>query len=364
MGTILIAYIVGVILSLSGFMEMEEEHLIRLEKIQTILQSICIPLAIPLMLFSSNIKEWFKSFNKTLVSFSLGIIAIVAAVLLSVWVFKSFEIEELWKTAGIMVGFYTGGTPNVASLKLALAPSAQTFLLVNSFQIIVNFIFLVFLIFGGFKVIRWMFGEKKSSAENIALDKKELKEFASSFEDYSGMYAERRPLGFALLCSLIIFAIGGASGFLVGPDYRIVLIILSITSLAIGASFIKKIRETKKTFELGMYFVLIFSLLIASQFKIDQVNASTLPLLGFITFIVVFGVSLHGVLCKLFKVNADLFTISSVALLFSPPFVPTVAGLMNNKKVMISGIVVGLLGYAVGNYLGIATAQIVKMFIL
>lgn len=45
--------------------------------------------------------------------------------------------------------------------------------------------------------------------------------------------------------------------------------------------------------------------------------------------------------------------VSSVALINSPPFVPMVAGVLGNKNVVITGIAVGLLGYALGNYLGI-----------
>ncbi|MEG1910403.1 MAG: DUF819 family protein, partial [Bacteroidales bacterium] len=114
------------------------------------------------------------------------------------------------------------------------------------------------------------------------------------------------------------------------------------------------------TFELGMYFVLVFSIIIASNFKIDRINSDTVALLGFIIFIMLVGVSMHLLLAKIFKIEGDLYTIAICALLFSPPFVPTIAGAMNNKRIMISGIVIGLLGYAVGNYLGVAVAGITK----
>jgi uncharacterized membrane protein len=68
------------------------------------------------------------------------------------------------------------------------------------------------------------------------------------------------------------------------------------------------------------------------------------------------SVTLHLIFCRIAKVSGDLFCVSQVGLLCSPPFVPPVAGAMKNKKVLISGIVIGLIGYAVGTYMGTLVA--------
>ena len=46
----------------------------------------------------------------------------------------------------------------------------------------------------------------------------------------------------------------------------------------------------------------------------------------------------------------------------SPLFVPMIAESMKNKKVIITGIAVGVIGYAVGNYLGIIVSQLLKWY--
>ena len=56
---------------------------------------------------------------------------------------------------------------------------------------------------------------------------------------------------------------------------------------------------------------------------------------------------------KLLKIDGDLTLTASISLINSPPFVPMVAAVLNNKSVILPGISIGLLGYAVGNYLGI-----------
>ena len=74
---------------------------------------------------------------------------------------------------------------------------------------------------------------------------------------------------------------------------------------------------------------------------------------AFVAWVIVLSIILHLIFCRIAKVSGDLFCVSQVALLCSPPFVPPVVGAMGNKKVLISGIVIGLIGYAIGTYLGI-----------
>jgi uncharacterized membrane protein len=44
----------------------------------------------------------------------------------------------------------------------------------------------------------------------------------------------------------------------------------------------------------------------------------------------------------------------------SPPFVPVVAAAMRNKEVVVPGMIIGVIGYAIGNYLGVAIAYLLK----
>ena len=64
------------------------------------------------------------------------------------------------------------------------------------------------------------------------------------------------------------------------------------------------------------------------------------------------------ILAKLFRIDGDTVLVSSIALINSPPFVPLVAAALNNKDVVLTGISIGLLGYAVGNYLGIGIYEL------
>ncbi|MEG2070526.1 MAG: DUF819 family protein, partial [Bacteroidales bacterium] len=148
-------------------------------------------------------------------------------------------------------------------------------------------------------------------------------------------------------------AIGAGLSLLITGKLNELVIILTITTLSIAASFNKKVRDLPKTFELGMFMILIFSIVVASQFNIYSIDTSAMIMCAFIAFIMLTSIFLHFIICKISKVSGDLFVVGHVGLLCSPPFIPPIVGAMGNKKVLISGIVIGLVGYAVGTYLGL-----------
>ena len=90
--------------------------------------------------------------------------------------------------------------------------------------------------------------------------------------------------------------------------------------------------------------------------KIDY--SAGADIMNYIVFVIFCSLILSVILSKIFKVDSDTMVITSVALINSPLFVPLIAESMRNKKVIITGITVGVIGYAVGNYLGIIIAQL------
>ena len=66
-------------------------------------------------------------------------------------------------------------------------------------------------------------------------------------------------------------------------------------------------------------------------------------------------------LAKLLRIDADTMTVSSVAYICSPPFVPMMAAAMKNRRVLAGGLAVGVVGYAAGNYLGFLMAQLLAL---
>ena len=363
-GTVMLAYGVGLIMSFSGLMRAPAEETEVLRSLQTWVMNLTVPIAIPLMLFSSHFTLWFRTLKKTFATLIAGIISILVTITIAYFIFREARIPELWKTSGMLVGMYTGGVLNFASLKQILNVDYDTYILVQTFDTALSFFLIVFFLSGGYKIIRKILPSRKTEViEKVLPDDVSPELNKDSFEDYSGMLGKkvRGKLLLSFLLAIACLGIGAGISMIAGAGLNELIIILTITTLAIAASFWKKIREIPKTFEFGMYFILIFSIVIASIFDIHTLfSRESLNLLAMIAFVLVFSIVLHLILARIFRVEGDLFTVSHIALLFSPPFVPPVAAAMNNRKVLINGIIIGLIGYACGTYLGTFLAGILK----
>lgn len=357
LGTVVLAYAVGIIASLCGVFHFQDpEVAVSFSKMQSMMMNVTVPLAIPLMLFNCDFKLWTKALPKTAWALVGGILAVLVSVVSGYFIFRN-HLPEPAKVSGMMTGIYTGGTMNFNALGASLGVDQSVMAIVLAFEMVITTPYIFFLLGGGYKIFRKLLPFKdithkgRTDEENVE---------TADVENYRGMLEKKNFWGMlkGLGLSVVFLAIGAGLALLITGTLNELVVILTITTLAIIASFFKKVRELPKTFELGMFFILVFSVIVASMFDINSVNGGSLYIGGFVLWIMVMSMLLHLLFCRVAKVSGDLFCVSQVGLLCSPPFVPPIVGAMKNKKVLISGIVVGLVGYAAGTYLGALLAWI------
>ena len=356
-GTVVLAYAVGIIASLCGVFNFATPEVAEsFSKLQSTIMSVAVPLAIPLMLFNCDFKLWTKSLPKTAWALVTGIVAVIIASISGYFIFRN-NVPEIAKVTGMMAGIYTGGTMNFNALGAALNVDRSVMAIVLAFQMVITTPYIFFLLGGGYKIFRKLLPYKDITHKG-RMDEDQVE--TADVENYRGMFEKKNFIGMmkGLGLSIIFLAVGAGLALLITGTLNELVVILTITTLSIIASFFKKVRELPKTFELGMFFILIFSVIVASMFDINSVNGGSLYIGGFVLWIIGISVGLHLLLCRIAKVSGDLFCVCQVGLLCSPPFVPPIAGAMKNKKVLISGIVVGLVGYAIGTYLGALLAWV------
>ena len=360
-GTVVLAYAVGIIASLCGVFQFPDSAVAAtFSKLQSTIMSVAIPLAIPLMLFNCDFKLWTKSLPKTAWALVTGIAAVVVSVISGYFIFRN-HVPDVAKVSGMMTGIYTGGTMNFNALGAALHVDKSVMAIVLAFQMVITTPYIFFLLGGGFKIFRKLLPYKDITHKGRT-DEDSVE--TADVENYRDMLQKKNLIGMikGLCLSIVFLAVGAGLALLITGTLNELVVILTITTLSIIASFFKKVRELPKTFELGMFFILVFSVIVASMFNIHSVNGGSLYIGGFVLWIMGISVLLHLLLCRIAKVSGDLFCVCQVGLLCSPPFVPPIAGAMKNKKVLISGIVVGLVGYAIGTYLGALLAWLLGMF--
>jgi uncharacterized membrane protein len=328
--------------------------------IQDVVMTIVIPLAIPLLLFSLDIKRWLKLAKGALFSLVLAMISLLIVIFGGFFLFRA-EIVDAWKISGMLVGIYTGGTPNLAAIATAVDVSPNIFLLTHTYDMVLGAICLAFLMTGAQKVFNWFLPHFSENHKHISL--KEMVAESEGMDNYLGMLSKNGIVSLlkATGLSVLIFAISGGLSLAVAKSAQMVTVILSITTLGLLFSTIKSINRIEKTFQLGMYLIIVFSLVVASMGDLSSMfRIDFLHLFLFVALAVFGSMIIHLILSWIFKVDSDTTIITITALTFSPPFIPVVAAALKNKEVIISGLTVGILGYAFGNYIGVAIAFFLK----
>ncbi len=333
--------------------------------IQDTLYSLALLLAFPLLLFSLNIKRWLKFAKKGFLSVALALVAGIVMVTAGFFIWKN-AFPDAWKLAGMFEGIYTGGSPNFAALKLILGVDADRFVVLFTYDTVVGAILVLFFVTVAPRIFRSIL-PKFEEKNGITVDEDLVKKETEGLDDFSGMLNKKNffPLLKALGLSIVIAGIGGFLYFFapVKEEYRMAVMVLSITTLGILASLIKPINKINKTFQLGMYLILVFSLTVASGSDLRTMFGKGMwNLVLFISWCYWGSLLLHLILAKIFRIDADNFLITATAFVFSPPFVPLVANALKNKDVLVTGITGGVIGYLLGNYFGTTLAYILKGF--
>ena len=325
--------------------------------LQDLLTTLAIAIALPLLLFSLNVRKWFKVAGKTFISLFLGLISVIIPILIGFFLFKD-QINESWKVAGMMTGVYSGGTPNLAAIQKALDVDTLTYILTHTYDLTIGVLFLLFVMTIGQKVLlRFLPAYKKTGLD--------LKGFEINSDQSSLFFDSVKRKYFlpnlaAIGLALIIVGLSAGLGMLFDQKSQMMITILGITTFGILASLINKVNKIEKTFDYGMYFILIFSVVVASMADVRLLSTSHIQIFYWVAIVYAGSLIIHVMLAALFKIDADNVIIVSTALTCSPPFVPVVAGALQNREIILSGLTVGIIGYAIGNYLGVLVAQILS----
>lgn len=350
-GAVVIAYFFGLVIGNSMLMPDSAEAL------QESFTEVTVLLAIPLLLFSTNIKQWFKIAGKTMLSGILVTVSVVALTVSGYFLFAA-DMENGNKVAGMLTGVYTGGTPNMAAIKTALQADSDLYIITHTYDMVVCAFFLL-LTLTVFRQFTQLFLKPfKLHPKNAELSEKY--DNTEDLESYEDIFERKNLKGVfkGTAVSLLVLVAAWASSLLVTEEYATLTAILVLTALGIALSLIPTVHNIPKTYQTGMYFILIFSLTVSSMADLDKIEEISEQLFYYVLFVVTGITFLNFLLSYIFKIDRDTALITMTSLIFSPPFVPVVAAKLKNKNIVLSGLTVGIIGYAAGTYLGILVAYL------
>ena len=341
-----ILYVIGLLVGNSGWLGERAMH------VCSGVSSVVVLLTIPLMLLGCNYKG--LSAGMAVKAFFIGLFSVLAVTVAGFFLFQGqatsagMERADFARISAVMTGIYIGGIPNMAPVSKAVDLPQHLFLLVSSYDLIVTGIYLIVVVLFGRKIVLTLFPKQNiNNSENIEIEK---------INDFNLKFSFKKILnhGAGVFSAIIIAAASYGVSLVIPVENKTAIIILAITTISIGLSFWKPMKKLEGTFEMGLYFVYVFCLAVASMVNVHDLELSRyLFILYYIAFAVFGSLVLQFLFARLLKVDGDLTLAASISLINSPPFVPMVAATLQNKDIILPGIAIGLLGYAVGNYLGI-----------
>jgi uncharacterized membrane protein len=333
--------------------------------VQKDVSEISIAIALPLLLFSINVKSALNMAGDTLKGMGLALLSVIVISTIGAILFND-QVADIWQVAGMSVGAYTGGGPNMAAIKSAIDAKESIFVTMVTYDILFSAIYLIFVMAVGQKFFGFFLNKYQPKNESGDIDYAGMEHMADeTAHGYKKLvHIKQLPQTLAaLLTSGLVVGLALFIASLVPEAYKSTTTIIGITSLGLAASFIPKIRNLANSFQLGMYLILVFCFTMGTMTDTNIFSNIDLGLAGYISFILIGSLIMQALLCKLFKIDTDTFLITSSAAIMSVPFIPVIAGALKNREILLPGFAAAILGYAVGNYLGIIVANITRMLV-
>ncbi|KZY33224.1 MULTISPECIES: DUF819 family protein [unclassified Oleiphilus] len=363
LGVVVLAFASGIVLS--GFNIQNYLPGSDVLSIQTQVTEVAIALAIPMLAFSMDIKSAFHLAGPTIKAMILALFSVMIITTILSLLFDG-RIEHLWQVAGLAVGAYTGGGPNMAAISAAIEGEQSVFITMTSYDILLSALYLLFVVSLA-KPLFSRFLKAFNESEKLPLNSTSGGGLFDHLSDesshaYKQLVSKENVLNVASVLGFAVLAlvIGIGLSQLFPKSMSSVVTIVAITSAGLGLSFFPQVKRLKQSFHCGMYLVLVFCFTMGTMTNLEILSALNVELFLFIALLLVGTLILHASLCKLFKVDTDTFLISSAAAIMSVPFIPVVAGALKNKSLIVPGFAAAILGYILGNYLGITLAYLIR----
>ncbi len=307
-------------------------------------------LAIVWLLFAVDLRDLKTAGPRMLFAFGLAALATAAGALVAFALFGGFFGEDGWRLAGVMTGTYSGGSLNFVSVGRAVELSGALFAAATAADNLVTGIWV-----GATLLLPVWLGRFFSAPPAAEAD---LESGASDFED-----PMQASVGFTVFQLLTL---GGLALVLVLASEKLgeltpgVPTVIWLTTLALAVAQIPAVRALPGALQLGTLALHLFFAIIGIGSRIDQILEVGIQVFYFTALVVL----VHGLLlfaaARLFRLDAETTAVASSAAVGGPSTAIALAVVRKRPEMVLPGAMVGLLGYAVGTYLGIAVALLLK----
>jgi uncharacterized membrane protein len=328
----------------------------RESEIYTTFKSFAVPLFIVLMLLDINIRQSMKVAWRGAIVLTIGAVGIVIGCVAAYVMFSAGLPDNAWSGFGALAGSWIGGTGNLAAVAESLDTPSE---LVGIVVIVDNLVYLVY-----FPLIltckRWA----KPFNRFTGVSDEEIAHFIQASSEVE---KKTHEVHFSDVLTLVgwgfvaIVAARWIAGMV--PEFPPVLTtstwtILLVTTIGVLMSA-TPLKDVPGTEPLSMSFVYLYMTMIGASADLRQLgDAHWFLVAGFLAITIHLVFVVFG--AKLLRLDVSMAAVSSVACVGGAASAPVAAGYHREELVPVS-IMLALIGYALGNYLGVAAAYLCNM---
>mgnify|MGYP001000163057 FL=1 len=324
-----------------------------------------VPLAIPLLLFKTNLQSLVKESWKLLLLFLTSSMATMVGTVIAFLALRHY-IPDLDKISGMISASYSGGGVNYAAMSAKLEPSES----INAATIVADnmmmaFYFLILIGLAGVPLIRRIWGSPHT--DEIEKDPEMQNSRTLSEAYWKPNLISLKDIAICLASSLLIVLISfklsallkavlGTSDNIVG-DLVINLItdkylLLTTITFIVASVFKNSFEKLSGSQELGTYCIYLFFVVIGIPASISLIVTKAPLLFVFVFIIAMVNLAITMGIGKLFKFNIEEVVLACNANIGGPTTAAALAISKGWTKLVGPILVIGTVGYVVGNYIG------------
>ncbi len=321
-------------------------------------------LAIVWLLLAVNLADLRKAGGAMLIAFGIAVAGTALGAFAGAFLFGDAIGEETWKLAGALTGTYSGGSLNFTAVSRAVDMSDALFVGATAADNVVTGLWLAACVV----LPRWIGRHYPAPPPSPGADSAPVPDHAGHDPDLPDDQSAH-PLFARASLSTNRLAILVAAGLAIVIASRVVAAVtpginpvLWLTTLALVTGYVMPSGAKRGALQLGNLALLFFFVVIGIYSRIAEVLAVGVQVL----FYALFVVAVHGVLVflagRFLRVDIGTLCVASQAAVGGPGSALAVAVAGGWRSLILPGILVGLLGYALGTYAGMGIAQALRGF--
>ena len=347
-----------------------------------IVWGVVVPMGIPLLLLECNLKKIWRDAGRMLVIFLIGAVGTVCGAFLAFYALRDAysagggSVKDLAAVTSMMTGTYIGGSVNLSAMALqhGLRGTDLSAAAIVADNLLMALYFFVLIAFAGMRFFRRQFPHPYIDA--VEQGAQEARTHAAAFWSRKEISLQDIALNMAYAVTVVLaanaiagifspLALEGTAGSFregcidfVGKFFGSPYVWITTISVMTATCLDRQVEKLHGSQEIGTYMIYLFLFVIGAPANIYMVLTKS-PLLLVLTFVMVM---VNMVFCfgaaKLLRFDLEDAIIASNANIGGPTTAAGMAISQGWAKLAGPAMLVGVLGYAIGNYAGTAVGII------